>query len=132
MYFRSHAHSVVFLCLKINIKMKTLQKGDKKLLNAWAFYDWANSVYTLVIASAIFPIFYEFIFKERGNNYVDIYGYHCKDTAMITFVTALAFLIVKPVMVVNSMNSLKMSLAKSSLACSKVAKSNFLISSISS
>jgi len=39
--------------------MKTqLQKGDKKLLNAWAFYDWANSVYSLVIASAIFPIFY--------------------------------------------------------------------------
>jgi UMF1 family MFS transporter len=74
--------------------MKTLQKGDKKLLNAWAFYDWANSVYSLVIASAIFPIFYEMIFKNRGNNYVDIYGYHCKDTAMITFVTALAFLIV--------------------------------------
>ena len=39
--------------------MKDLQKGDKKLLNAWAFYDWANSVYTLTIASAIFPIFYE-------------------------------------------------------------------------
>jgi len=74
--------------------MQPLQKGDKKLLNAWAFYDWANSVYTLVIASSIFPIFYEFIFKERGNNYEDVYGYHFKDTAMITFVTALAFLIV--------------------------------------
>ncbi|TGD59858.1 MFS transporter [Flavobacterium humi] len=74
--------------------MKTLQKGDKKLLNAWAFYDWANSVYSLVIASAIFPIFYNALFKIRGNNYVDVFGYHCKDTAMITFVTALAFLIV--------------------------------------
>lgn len=74
--------------------MKTLQKGDKKLLNAWAFYDWANSVYSLVIASAIFPIFYNSLFKIRGNNYVDVFGYHCKDTAMITFVTALAFLIV--------------------------------------
>ncbi|ENA1805734.1 MFS transporter [Flavobacterium psychrophilum] len=74
--------------------MKTLQKGDKKLLNAWAFYDWANSVYSLVIASAIFPIFYEMIFKKRGNNVVYIYGNEIKDTAMITFVTALAFLIV--------------------------------------
>lgn len=74
--------------------MKTLQKGDKKLLNAWAFYDWANSAYSLVIASAIFPIFYEMIFKNRGNNVVFIFGYEIKDTAMITFVTALAFLIV--------------------------------------
>ena len=38
--------------------MKKLPKGSKKLLNAWAFYDWANSVYSLVIASTIFPIFY--------------------------------------------------------------------------
>ena len=74
--------------------MEILKKGDKKLLNAWAFYDWANSVYTLVIASAIFPIFYELIFKERGNNVVFVFGYEIKDTAMITFVTALAFLIV--------------------------------------
>jgi MFS transporter, UMF1 family len=74
--------------------MKPLQKGDKKLLNAWAFYDWANSVYSLVIASAIFPIFYNALFKVRGNNYVDVLGYHFKDTAMITFVTALAFMLV--------------------------------------
>jgi UMF1 family MFS transporter len=82
--------------LRINNQkyMETLKKGDKKLLNAWAFYDWANSVYSLVIASAIFPIFYELIFKNRGNNVVYIFGNEIKDTAMITFVTALAFLIV--------------------------------------
>ncbi len=74
--------------------MPQLQKGDKKLLNAWAFYDWANSVYSLVIASAIFPIFYKLIFKAENRDYVDVFGYHFKDTAMITFVTALAFLIV--------------------------------------
>jgi MFS transporter, UMF1 family len=74
--------------------MQPLQKGDKKLLNAWAFYDWANSVYSLVIASAIFPIFYEAIFKKENRDYVDVFGYHVKDTAMITFITALAFLIV--------------------------------------
>ena len=34
-------------------------KGNKKLKNAWAFYDWANSVYPLVITTAIFPLFYE-------------------------------------------------------------------------
>ncbi|AMA50662.1 MFS transporter [Flavobacterium covae] len=74
--------------------MQPLQKGDKKLLNAWAFYDWANSVYSLVITSAIFPIYYSAIFKIRGNHFVDIFGYHFKDTAVISFVTAIAFVIV--------------------------------------
>lgn len=74
--------------------MRPLQKGDRKLLNAWAFYDWANSVYSLVIASAIFPIFYEAMFAKRDRDYVDVFGYHFSDTAMISFVTALAFLIV--------------------------------------
>jgi len=74
--------------------MPILPKGHPKLLNAWAFYDWANSVYSLVIASAVFPIFYKIIFKESGRNYVTIFGMQCKDTAMISFVTAFAFLIV--------------------------------------
>ena len=74
--------------------MADLPKGHPKLLNAWAFYDWANSVYSLVIASAVFPIFYEMIFKESGRNYVTVFGMEFKDTAMISFVTAFAFLIV--------------------------------------
>ena len=36
-----------------------IKKGDKRTMNGWAFYDWANSVYPLVISTAIFPIFYE-------------------------------------------------------------------------
>ena len=39
-------------------KTTGLQKGDKKLINGWAFYDWANSVYSLVISTAVFPIYY--------------------------------------------------------------------------
>lgn len=35
-----------------------IEKGDKKIIRAWTFYDWANSVYPLVITTAIFPIFY--------------------------------------------------------------------------
>ncbi|TDW51339.1 UMF1 family MFS transporter [Flavobacterium sp. 270] len=73
--------------------MKNLQKGDKKLLNAWAFYDWANSVYTLTIASAVFPIFYEALFSER-DHYIDVFGMHLKNSALISFITAFAFLVV--------------------------------------
>jgi UMF1 family MFS transporter len=36
-----------------------MEKGNKKIIKGWVFYDWANSVYNLVISSAIFPIFFE-------------------------------------------------------------------------
>ena len=74
--------------------MVNLEKGNSKLLNAWAFYDWANSVYSLVIASAIFPIFYGALFKIKGSLYIDIFGTTLKSTALISFVTAAAFLLV--------------------------------------
>ena len=69
-----------------------LKKGSKKLINAWAFYDWANSVYPLVISSAIFPIYYGSLFSD--NNLISFFHYEIKNTAMISFVTASAFLIV--------------------------------------
>ena len=42
-----------------------LKTGDKKLINAWAFYDWANSVYSLVISTAVFPLYYTAITKDQ-------------------------------------------------------------------
>ena len=33
-------------------------KNNPKIMKAWAAYDWANSVYSLVITSTIFPIYY--------------------------------------------------------------------------
>jgi UMF1 family MFS transporter len=74
--------------------MTLLEKGSKKLLNAWAFYDWANSVYSLVISSAIFPIYYAALFKIKGVSHIEIFGSEIKNTALISFVTALAFLVV--------------------------------------
>ena len=71
-----------------------LEKGSKKLGNAWAFYDWANSVYNLVISSAIFPIYYGALFKLKGITSVHFLGFEVKNTALISFVTAFAFLIV--------------------------------------
>src|SRR5690606_3718729 len=74
--------------------MPALQKGSKKLLNAWAFYDWANSVYTLTIASSIFPIFYSALFADQALKVVSAFGWEFKSTALITFVTAFTFLVV--------------------------------------
>ena len=74
--------------------METLAKGSKKLLNAWAFYDWANSVYSLVIASAVFPIFYGALFSKAGVETVTIFGGEIRSTPLITYTTAAAFLVV--------------------------------------
>ena len=69
--------------------MKKYKKGSKKLLNAWAIYDWANSVYPLVISTAIFPIFYGII----TDDYIDFLGHSFKNTALISYITAFAFVI---------------------------------------
>ena len=74
--------------------MSELKKGSKKLLNAWAFYDWANSVYTLTIASSIFPIFYSALFIGQVEKIVPAFGMVFKSTALITYVTAFTFLVV--------------------------------------
>ena len=70
---------------------KSLLKGDKKVLNAWAFYDWANSVYPLVISSSVFPIYYGALFVD--DLYIEVFGFNFKNTALISFLTAFAFII---------------------------------------
>lgn len=71
-----------------------------KIQRAWVFYDWANSVYSLVIASAIFPIFYgalTIVKDEAGNKLSDtVYfmGQAFNNDTLISYVTALSFLIV--------------------------------------
>ena len=74
--------------------MPNLPKGSKKLVNAWAFYDWANSVYTLVIASAIFPIYYQSLFKTAHVDMVLVFGGEIRSTPLISYTTAAAFSLV--------------------------------------
>ncbi|MEH6681554.1 MAG: MFS transporter [Sediminicola sp.] len=71
-----------------------LVKGSKKLLNAWAFYDWANSVYSLVISSAIFPIFYGALFRTANIEKVVIFGGEIARAPLISYVTSAAFLFI--------------------------------------
>ena len=63
---------------------------SNKVLNAWAFYDWANSVYPLVISTAVFPIYYGTLFID--SDYVEVFGINYKNTALIQHVTTLVFI----------------------------------------
>ncbi|MBT8177638.1 MAG: MFS transporter [Eudoraea sp.] len=69
-------------------------KGSKKLLNAWAFYDWANSVYSLVIASAVFPLFYGALFRTAGIEKVAVFGGEIARAPLISYTTSIAFLFI--------------------------------------
>jgi UMF1 family MFS transporter len=73
-----------------------LKKGDKKLINAWAFYDWANSVYSLVISTAVFPIYYSSITEAFANveGKITFLGTQWNPTTLYNYTLALAFLIV--------------------------------------
>ena len=79
---------------------RPLAKGSKKLLNAWAFYDWANSVYSLVITSAVFPIFYGALTLTKDENgkvlddTIKFLGTDFNNDTLISYVTAAAFLVV--------------------------------------
>ena len=70
-----------------------LKRGDKKLINAWAFYDWSNSVYSLVIGTAVFPIYYE-ARTQSGNGIVEFLGTEWYNTTLYSYALGLSFLIV--------------------------------------
>ena len=71
--------------------------APKKVVNAWAMYDWANSAYNLVITSTIFPAYYESITGDGNDDTVDkvtFLGREFVNTALYNYALAFAFLMV--------------------------------------
>ena len=73
--------------------MPNLEKGNPKLINAWAFYDWANSVYSLVIGTAVFPIYYESVTSKNGG-IVSFLGTTFHNSSLLSYSLSFSFLIV--------------------------------------
>lgn len=85
-------------------------KNNPKIMKAWAFYDWANSVYSLVITSTIFPIYYTIlttnfnkkVFVPEANEYqevpvrhmIGIFGDSYEPDAVLSFSYAISFFLV--------------------------------------
>ena len=74
--------------------MKVFKKNDKRLIRAWAMYDWSNSTYNLVITSTIFPVYYTTITrsKETGD-VVSFFGFELVNTALANFSLSIAYLL---------------------------------------
>ncbi len=71
-----------------------IEKGNKKLINAWAMYDWANSAYSLTITSAIFPIYFTAVTTINGSKDVHFLGRNFNADSLQTYAISLAFLVI--------------------------------------
>lgn len=81
------------------------EPNRKSVQNAWAFYDWANSVYALVISTAIFPIYYNAVTTHgEGENYTDkvqFFGREFVNTELYSYVISaslLGIIIIAPIL----------------------------------
>ncbi len=73
--------------------MSSFAKNDKRIINGWCMYDWANSVYALTITTAVFPIYFYGVTGGKGFN-VDFFGLSVNNTVLYSYTLAAAFLIV--------------------------------------
>ena len=75
-----------------------MQTASKKVVKGWTMYDWANSVYNLVITSTIFPAYYEAVTGDGNENTlidkIKIGSYEFSNTALYNYILAIAFVIV--------------------------------------
>ena len=74
--------------------VQTIVKGDKRVVRGWVMYDWANSVYQLTIASAVFPIYYNTITRTGDNFTVSFFGASIINTVLYSWAIAAAYLLV--------------------------------------
>lgn len=69
-----------------------MQTAPKKVITGWAMYDWANSVYSLVITSSIFPAYYEGV--TSGKTIVFLGRVFTEPVALYDYAVAFSFLVV--------------------------------------
>jgi UMF1 family MFS transporter len=72
-----------------------LEKNNSKLINAWASFDWSNSVYNLIVTAAIFPIYYMNTTEAAfGSEMVQFFGITIKNSVLFTYAISCSFLII--------------------------------------
>ena len=67
-----------------------IELNQPKIIRALTFYDWANSAYSLIITSAIFPAYYSAIAPLQ----ISILGHSFNRAAVASYAIALSFLII--------------------------------------
>jgi UMF1 family MFS transporter len=72
-----------------------MQTASKKVINGWAMYDWANSVYNLVITTTFFPIYFNAATKDHfKSDEIPFLGRNYVNSALYNYVIAAAYLVI--------------------------------------
>jgi UMF1 family MFS transporter len=64
--------------------------NNRRTINAWALFDWANSAFALVIAVAIFPAY----FTQVTDDEVRVLGIHMSNSSLYAYAISAAYLVI--------------------------------------
>ncbi|HZY80909.1 MAG TPA: MFS transporter [Cyclobacteriaceae bacterium] len=94
----------------------TIIPDQPRLIRAWCMYDWANSVYNLVITTTFFPIYFLGVTRSAyGEDTVPFFGFIFKNSPLYQYTLATAYLSIALLLPILS-----------SIADSRGSKKNFM------
>lgn len=67
-----------------------IEKGNPDVIRAWCWFDWANSVYPLVITTAVFPIYFESVTDKE----IHMFGMTFPNMVLYAYTVSISFLLV--------------------------------------
>jgi UMF1 family MFS transporter len=74
----------------MNTISNAIKVNDKKTINGWAIYDWANSAYFLVISTAIFPAY----FLSNTPEVVSLLGLEMSNSSLYSYSVSFAYIMI--------------------------------------
>lgn len=91
---RIHVLDCDIFLLRMKVNGQAPLINDPKTVRAWYMYDWANSVYALVIVSAIFPVYYKSVATHNGSDIVPFLGFSIQNSNLYAYALSFSFLLV--------------------------------------
>lgn len=77
--------------------------NNPRTVRAWYMFDWANSVYSLVITTAIFPIYYKAVAVGPGkSDIVSFLGFSIQNSVLYSYALSFSFLLVAVILPILS------------------------------
>ncbi|MDB5257295.1 MAG: permease [Chitinophagaceae bacterium] len=70
-----------------------MEKNNPKVLNGWCMYDWANSVFSLTITTAVFPEYFLSATEADGSPMTMFWGYEVANSVLYSYAVSVSFLI---------------------------------------
>lgn len=76
----------------------TAALNNPRTVRAWYMFDWANSVYSLIIITAIFPIYYKEVAVSSGTDQVNFLGFTLQNSVLYSYALSFSFLVVAAIL----------------------------------